>query len=422
MTAWEMTDDPREVYKVVQTLFDGTHAGFDVGGYCYVYPNNNGIAMYMYYLLKAGITTMGLRYLNVVYWMVSMLLMYRILRLMGVRGGVCALATIAVSLCIPYGMYVTYVYGEIPGIMLVLASFYFLVKWCKSTDNAALAPRWSFLCIWASIMCMALACVLKQNYLIMAVSLAICMVAMFARRRRWLMLVYCIVLFVGYAGGVGLVNAAIEGVTGLKVGDGLPRLSWVAMGLRWVEEDWPGGFDGWPRWAYNKVGYDNEKMEQYSREEVKRRMEYYLSNKRKGVRFFYKKINLQWNEPTYGCFYVIGGRESHWEGGSRLAGIMGEGSFVRVAYEWLANEMQTMLWLGIVLFILLCHKKVDVVCLFAATGFVGGFMFHMVWEVAPRYAITYVVLLIPYAVIGFVECAKWLDGKWRMAWGKLIRS
>jgi predicted neutral ceramidase superfamily lipid hydrolase len=101
---------------------------------------------------------------------------------------------------------------------------------------------------------------------------------------------------------------------------------------------------------------------------------------------------------------------------------MGEGSFVRVAYEWLANEMQTMLWLGIVLFILLCHKKVDVVCLFAATGFVGGFMFHMVWEVAPRYAITYVVLLIPYAVIGFVECAKWLDGKWRMAWGKLIRS
>jgi hypothetical protein len=404
--------DPGEVYKAVQTLFDGTYAGFDVGGYCYLYTNNNGIAMYMYYLLKAGITAMGLQYLNVVYWMVSMLLMYRILRLLGVRSGVCALATIAVSLCIPYGMYVTYVYGVIPGIMLVLASFYFLVKWYKLIDNAALAPRWSFLCIWASIMCMALACALKQNYFIMAVSLAICMVVMFIRRRRWLMLVYCIVLFVGYAGCTLLVNAAVEGVTGFKVSKGLPRLSWVALGLRWEDENWPGEFDYWPNWAYYKVGYDNEKMEQLSREQVKYRIKYYLSHKRDGVRFFYKKINAQWNEPTYEGFIVQEERGSHWEGGSRLAGIMGEGSFVRIAYEWLANEMQTMLWLGIVLFVLLCHKKVDVVCLFAATGFVGGFMFHMVWETGSRYALPYVVLLIPYAVVGFVECAKWLDGKW----------
>ena len=44
--------------------------------------------------------------------------------------------------------------------------------------------------------------------------------------------------------------------------------------------------------------------------------------------------------------------------------------------------------------------------------FLGGFLFHLVWEASASYAIPYFVLLIPYAVKGFAEYVRWADKVW----------
>jgi len=38
--------------------------------------------------------------------------------------------------------------------------------------------------------------------------------------------------------------------------------------------------------------------------------------------------------------------------------------------------------------------------------FIGGFIFHLVWEVKGQYAMPYYVLLLPYAAMGYSKAAE----------------
>lgn len=40
--------------------------------------------------------------------------------------------------------------------------------------------------------------------------------------------------------------------------------------------------------------------------------------------------------------------------------------------------------------------------------FIGGFLFHMLWEAKSRYIIPYVIILIPIASIGIKETCEWI--------------
>ena len=38
--------------------------------------------------------------------------------------------------------------------------------------------------------------------------------------------------------------------------------------------------------------------------------------------------------------------------------------------------------------------------------FIGGFVFHLIWEAKCQYTITYFVLLIPYSIVGYKKTSE----------------
>ena len=63
------------------------------------------------------------------------------------------------------------------------------------------------------------------------------------------------------------------------------------------------------------------------------------------------------------------------------------------------NIVQSIVLLGTVLYILL-NKSIDYKQLVFAVIFIGGFLFHIVWEAKCQYTVVYFVLLIPYCIQG----------------------
>ena len=47
------------------------------------------------------------------------------------------------------------------------------------------------------------------------------------------------------------------------------------------------------------------------------------------------------------------------------------------------------------------YKKIQTLELIFPIVFIGGFLFHLIWEAKCQYTITYFILLIPYAIVGY---------------------
>lgn len=64
--------------------------------------------------------------------------------------------------------------------------------------------------------------------------------------------------------------------------------------------------------------------------------------------------------------------------------------------------MHSMTLFGMVLHVMLNRKRLKLADAAFAITFLGGFFFHVVWEAMGQYAVPYYVLLMPYAVQGYL--------------------
>ena len=75
------------------------------------------------------------------------------------------------------------------------------------------------------------------------------------------------------------------------------------------------------------------------------------------------------------------------------------------------NIVQTLILFGTLLFMIINFKNTNYTQLVFAIIFIGGFMFHMIWEAKCQYTLTYFVLLIPYSIKGYINLANILNRK-----------
>lgn len=73
------------------------------------------------------------------------------------------------------------------------------------------------------------------------------------------------------------------------------------------------------------------------------------------------------------------------------------------------NDIQTLIWAGVLLYLFLRWGSGNLYELMGAVIFLGGYLFHLFWESSASYTIPYFVLLIPYAVCGMTEWEEFLE-------------
>lgn len=408
--------DPAKVCRVAAEWREGNFSAFEQSvdgeeGYLFRYPFQSGIVLF-YYLLMGLLGTenyVGLQFVNLFALTASYYLIVRILGQFWKADNVSvALAHLALILWAPYMFYITYLYGIMPGMACSLGAVYCVVRYLETRRLWYMLP---------AALLMGIATVFKMNCLIYLVA-AGCFLVYDAvngllqkgqgTKKTWYMsLVFVAVMGLGVAGMNQAVNSYVEHLSGYEMPEGQVMLSWVVMGLQEAPKG-PGNYNGFNGNVYTESNYDTELANERSKEALKEQLRWMREAPvDHGLVFFARKTAYQWNDPTFISLDRMAGRKSGIERSPAVLSLI-EGKGCTYLSIWL-NIVQTWILTGALFYLLFTGDKAKLPELLIYVVFLGGFLFHLVWESSASYAIPYYVLLIPYAVKGFAEYIRWAD-------------
>ncbi len=422
MTQLYPGSDPAKVYAIVGQWRQGDFSAFHEGEYLFKYPFQSGIVLFFYLLsFPLGAENyVGFQLVNVVFLAVIYGLLSRLSGLFSVRPdaglddfckrGKGLQTAVYVSLLIwtPLSFYVTYLYGILPGMAFSLGAVYFALRYLASRRYRYIA---------AASLCMGLATVIKMNCLIYLIAIA-CFLVYDAitppfsdkgkdRRGRFVSLIFVACMCLSVPLCTRLANYAVERISGEELAEGEAMLSWVVMGLQEAPLG-PGGYNGYNGEVFERNHYDTERINEECLSDLSKIMTRMSERPMdEGFTFFARKTAFQWNDPTFICLDRTRGRKTDVKIPLWLKSLIeGRGS---VRLSVVLNYMQTWILLGMLLYLFLRWRKGGLNELMCAVVFLGGYLFHMVWESSASYTVPYFVLLVPYAVCGMAEWTAFLE-------------
>lgn len=402
--------DPAKVWAVAMQWRQGDFSAFEEGGYLFRYPFQSGIILYFYllsFVFGAG-NYVAVQLVNVFCLVVIYGLLAKLTVFFWPRKGLRNLVYIGLLIWSPLAFYVTYLYGILPGMALSLGAVWFASRYF-------LKRRYRYIAI--SSLCMGAATVLKMNCLVWLIAIACFLVydmidSLFLTKepqpKKWtasLLFILCL------AGSVilcnGCSNRIVERIVGQELPEGIPMISWVVMGLQDAPMA-PGTYNGFICDVYTEAAYDTEKAVEATKQEIKSTVGELMENPLDyGIPFFARKTAFQWNDPTFITLICTRDREAAVEIPALLQSLIyGSGS---VRYSLLLNDLQTLIWAGALLYVLLRWNSRNLYELMGAVVFLGGYLFHMIWESGASYTIPYFAALIPYAVCGMAEWVEFME-------------
>lgn len=403
--------DPAKVYQIAMQWRRGDFSAYAEGGYLFRYPFQAGIILF-YYLLSFlfGIDNyIGLQFVNVIALAAVYGLLVKLSALFWQEDDkLPAVVYAALILWVPLSFYVTYLYGILPGMALSLGAVYFAAKYLHTRRYRYIVP---------AVLCMGLATVIKMNCLIYLVAIACFLlydaldIALLTKRelgKQWIVSLLCLVLMgLSVAGCNKLCSRYVEHLSGYEAGEGEVMVSWVVMGLQETPLG-PGGYSGYINEIFERYDYDTEKITEASIADIKSIMTRLSENPLdEGFPFFARKNAFQWNDPTFISLDRTKGRKA---AGTMPAFaqslIEGKGS---VRLSILLNYAQTLILIGMILYLILDRKSQNIYELMGAVVFLGGYLFHFFWESSASYTIPYFVIIIPYAVKGLADWVRCTD-------------
>ena len=408
--------DQKQIVDIAKEMIAGDFSEFAAGGYLSTYSNQIGITCIFYCIFKClpfGVDS--IRILNVFCYMGSLILLNKIgNKILGAK--LENSVGIMYILFIPLTLYIPFIYGNMIG-------FFFSLLAIKNVIEYREIPQIRKV-VWIILGC-SVAVLIKQNYLITVIAVVLYLIGniVFDKNAKavGVVAITIIAVFIGNF----LVTARMESLSGEQLGDGLPAVSWVAMGLQQgtMANGW---YNSYNIDIYEESGYDRKNTEQVAITYIKDRFRYFAKHPSQFVMFFLKKNASQWNHSTFEGFWInsssmrenLGYKVENTEG--FLCFLTDEkASLILRKY---CNIFQTIILLGACAWLVLSGKKITWEQLILAVVFIGGFLFHTFWEAKSQYTLTYFVLLIPYSVAGLGRLISGLNEKIEQVRTKNVRE
>ncbi|MCM1326830.1 MAG: hypothetical protein NC094_08290 [Bacteroidales bacterium] len=422
--------DAMSVYAAAENLAYGdTSVIHPTDSYLSYYPQQIGLLSFFELIIRIWkLFPLGLpayhiiKCIYVLLGCVIIVFQYRMVELLwnDLRTNCCYLLLIGFNL--PFFMYTSFVYGEIPSFATMSAGMYYLFclfRAVAADSKQSSAVRRYFL---LSLLFLTLSVLLRKNSLVFII--AVCIVALFQffRQHKPVLLLFAVLCAVCSLSVLPCVQKIYEYRAGNTLSSGVPPLSYLAMGMQESSRG-NGWYNGFNFNTYQEAGMDAQAAAAVSRTAIEERRNYFKVHPGYAADFYWKKYLSQWADGTYACrqatLATFGGRHAFFN--SLYAG---EHSKYFIEY---GNHYQNLIYLGVFLFCLgnvishwLPHgfrrKKhrdsaissppvvlnpLDGLPLYLGLiAAFGGFLFHMVWEANSRYIFSYSLLLIPYAAHG----------------------
>lgn len=266
----------------------------------------------------------------------------------------------------------------------------------------------------SSIIFLTLSDFIRNNYIILIVTIFIVLVLDLLQHKSWKNLAFIALLALSIYGSNNLVSYHYKSLANKTNLDGEPKIAWVAMGLN----DTPlynrvaGWYDAYVENVYNEYSGNSEKIEEASKKQITTRTEYMTEHPQYTFNFFKNKFLSTWTDSLF---------ESIWSGPvikmpvegqkirGRLMSSIYEGKTLYKVVYYFSALLLAVIYVAVLIATLvqLFDKQED--SLFSLIPIIylsGGFIFHLVWETKSQYVYPYVYLIIPLAAVGISYVAE----------------
>lgn len=371
----------------------GDLSGIDSDYFRY-YPFQLGYVLFsegLIRLLGLSGNFLALEVLNVVFLAAAYMAILKCAALVSGNEEMVKLSAVLLAGCLPAVLFCTFLYGNIPGFAFAMLSVLAFLLFFKKN-------RWYHGVLSAVLL--GISVCIKLNNLIFFVAMAIVTVVNLFRTKRELLLRagYLILAAAMAVGLKSLPIAVYESRAGISLGDGIPMVSWLAMGLSespiedgWYSEDYTVG-------NFNENGRDPNAAAGDSLATIRERLSTFLQDPAYAIEFFFCKTASQWNEPSYQSLWTNEVRDHYAQPGALAEFVLGKGEYTVKGYM---DLYQQFVFAGTALAAFFCFRRKELGISLFLLVLLGGFAYHLLFEAKSQYAMTYFVLMVPLAAYGF---------------------
>lgn len=305
-----------------------------------------------------------------------------------------AIAAVLMVLAAQPILFSTFLYGIIPGITFAIYALLFEIMYFQSEKKYA--PVWALL----SAICIAIATMIKTNNYIVLVALIIIALVNFLKRLKVVDACYIIVSLVLALSVNSAVISMYEKRADVDIQDGIPFVSWLAMGINESSIA-----PGWYNFTYTMANYEannfnTEAASESSIKAIKERIGHLSKNYVETNDFFYEKIVSQWNEPSYQSIWTNEVRGRYRDMGKFAKWICEDGEPYVKEYM---NLYQEIIFLAVFAGVIFIYKKKDILTSMLVLVVLGGFLYHTLFEGKSQYIMPYFIIMIAFAAYG-ISC------------------
>ncbi|HFU4420480.1 TPA: hypothetical protein ACGO9Q_002134, partial [Streptococcus suis] len=389
--------DPGAVLKTAIEINNGNFSSFekiDHTHYMATFPTQMGLlTLFRLYTIFTS-NPEDLFRLQVFLVCVSNFLLWQIANLLFEKRAISNLVILLSHLFLPSIFLTLWIYGDIPGLVFILLSLYFYIHYSKQKK---------IIFFFLSTICITIACLIRANYLIFLILLLLLQVVELIKKPSIMICISMLILPVSYT----ISNNSIHNYYEKKIQNEITypsQKAWIVMGLNDKVAS-PGYWDGYTNFIREWNNYNDEQTEQAVNRDLNERMQALKTNPKYAQQFFYNKINVTWNEPTFQSIFV-GPLEAYGQSTetNSLNDLYSEGPLYNIYNKYMA-VIVSLIYLSTLISALLQllsrTKDYNFLLLVPYIYLIGGFSFHLFWEVKSRYVFPYVYLLILLCATNF---------------------
>ena len=387
------TADQYSVQNCVSEFLNKNYKSAYLGGYLSKNPWQHGIFLlsYIFALVFGEINVIALEMVNVI---ACVFIFKALSEIIGLYKGSYSMQLLVLSCGVLFPvvlLYSYFIYGNIIGLAFGLLAIKYELIFLDNNKmhDGALSSIFIFMAILS-----------KSNYQIYFIAMVICLVFNIINYYDNKKISYLALLILIFVLSYVLPTKFIESKTKVKMEDGISFYSYVAMGLQESDKA-PGWYNGFNYDSYAACDNNTKKQIEFSKKEIKKRINLFASDFEYTDEFFTKKIVSEWNNPTYQVFWNIQDKYSE---GFEPQLFIREFLSLKSTYkvQKYLNIFDSIIKFGALLYVLYLIFNKNNENLILPVTFVGGFLFlSFLSEAKAQYAIIFSTLLIPIATMGY---------------------
>lgn len=283
----------------------------------------------------------------------------------------------------------TFVYGDLSSLAFALLSIYFIMKY---TNTGKIRNAIFSMCL------MLLSYMLRMNTLIFILGIQIYLfIEILSKRENKKQIIVKSILILGFFCimiPASCVKSYYCNECDINPNRAFPKMGYLYMGM--TESTNP----GWYNIGRGHIGFylDREEANDIYADSIKERANYFKENPKYFLNFYVRKLSSIWTENTYaGLHHNYSNNFKNKETANKLIDENLK-KYENMIYTY--QKSLVFLIFGISLIVIIQNRKnISNEVILLLTVFIGGFLFHILWEAKSRYVIPYIIVLIPLATI-----------------------